>query len=61
MLGKLGRVLLLVIGSTGYSLAAGEILYRFTDGYRFDVAELARRQGTRIAPADNTAVERALV
>jgi hypothetical protein len=61
MLGKLGRVLLLVIGSTGYSLAAGEFLYRFTDGYRFDVAELARRQGTRIAPADNTAVERALV
>jgi hypothetical protein len=57
----LGRFLLLVVASSAYLLVAGEVLYRFVDGYRFDVAVLTPRSSTGAAPSDDHAAERALL
>src|ERR1700722_8025485 len=56
-----GRLLLLFVGGIAYLLVAGEVLYRFTDGYRLDLAELTPRPKTQIAPPDDHAAERSLV
>jgi hypothetical protein len=58
---RFGRLLVLTLGCIAYLLVAGEALYRFTDGYRFDVAKLEPRPRTDAAPLDDHAAERALV